>query len=84
MEIDGENWTQDIGYFLLFFLIFVSRLGFFFVEKEGCYILFSRPSHKSSRNDWMGYDHHQYVAAAECTLQVLLQNVCKLKLSVDI
>ena len=57
MEIDGENWTQDIGYFLLFFLIFVSRLRFFFflVEKG--------PSHKSSRNDWMGYDHHQYVAA---------------------
>ena len=29
--------------------------GFFLVEKG--------PSHKSSRNDWMGYDHHQYVAA---------------------
>ena len=53
MEIDGENWTQDIGYFLLFFLIFVRV--FFLVEKG--------PSHKSSRNDWMGYDHHQYVAA---------------------
>lgn len=56
MEIDGENWTQDIGYFLLFFLIFVSRLRFFFLVEKG-------PSHKSSRNDWMGYDHHQYVAA---------------------
>ena len=34
MEIDGENWTQDIGYFLLFFLIFVSRLRFFFWLKR--------------------------------------------------
>lgn len=67
-----------------FFSSFSSADSGFLVEKEGCYILFSRPSHKSSRNDWMGYDHHQYVAAAECTLQVLLQNVCKLKLSVDI
>ena len=64
-----------------FFSSFSSADSVFLVEKEGCY---SRPSHKSSRNDWMGYDHHQYVAAAECTLQVLLQNVCKLKLSVDI
>ena len=31
MEIDGENWTQDIGYFLLFFLIFVQG---FLVEKR--------------------------------------------------
>lgn len=62
MEIDGENWTQDIGYFLLFFLIFVQG---FLVEKTTAV---ERPSHKSSRNDWMGYDHHQYVAE---TLQVL-------------
>ena len=34
MEIDGENWTQDIGYFLLFFLIFVSRLGFFWLKRK--------------------------------------------------